>query len=141
MKPQRAWKTGSSLLALVAVSAACGALVGHRLARQQLEARNNPETWNKHVAHEFDRIVKPSPEQSDRIQLHLEKAVRELQEIRRDTIARSTNVIWRLVAEVERELTPEQQQSFEQMKPKPAELGLEVLHLPPGRNPPDAPPP
>jgi hypothetical protein len=41
---------------------------------------------------EFERIVKPMPEQGGRIQVRLDKAVRELQVIRLDTIARSTKV-------------------------------------------------
>ena len=48
-------------------------------------------------------------------------------------IARSTNVIWRLIAEVERELTREQRRAFEVMKPKPAEVTLDVLDLPPAK--------
>jgi hypothetical protein len=127
----RSWKIGLCLLGIVVATLLSGVLVGHRIARLQLEARNNPETWNEHVAREFDRIVKPTPEQGARIQAHLDSAVRELQIIRLDTIARSTNVIWRLVAEVERELTPAQRAAFERMKPKPADLSLDVLNLPP----------
>jgi capsid protein len=131
MNPLGSWKTGLCLLGIVAATGLSGGLIGHRVARSQLEARNNPETWNEHVAREFDRIVKPTPDQGARIQASLDSAVRELQAIRLDTIARSTDVIWRLIAEVERELTPEQRQAFETMKPKPAEVTLEVLDLPP----------
>lgn len=127
----RSWKIGLCLLGIIVATSLSGGLIGHRLARRQLEARNNPETWNEHVAREFDRIVKPTPDQGPRIQSHLDQAVRELQAIRLDTIARSTNVIWRLVAEVERELTPAQRVAFERMKPKPAELSLDVLNLSP----------
>lgn len=140
MNLRHPWKIGLGLLALVAISALAGVLLGHRLARKQLESRNNPETWNKHVTREFKRIVKPTPDQATRIQVHLDKAVRELQEIRRDTIARSTNVIWHLAGEVDRELTPEQQQAFRTMKPKPADVGLEVLHLPPAKRESGTPP-
>lgn len=117
------------LLGLALVSGLAGGLIGHRVARCQLEARNNPENWNEHVAQEFDRIVKPTPEQAPRIQAHLDKAVQELLAIRADTITRTTNVIWRLVAEVERDLTPEQRKAFEVMKPKPADLTLDMLKV------------
>ncbi len=131
MNPLRSWQAGLCLLGILAAIGLSGGLIGHRIARSQLEARNNPETWNEHVAREFDRIVKPTPEQGARIQACLDSAVRELQAIRLDTIARSTNVIWRLIAEVERELTPEQLRAFEAMKPKPTEVTLDVLDLPP----------
>jgi RNA polymerase sigma-70 factor (ECF subfamily) len=78
----------------------------------------------------FDRVVKPTPEQGARIQTYLDRAVHDLQDIRIETIARSSHAIRRLIAEVERELTPEQQQAFETMKPKPAEVTLDVLELP-----------
>jgi hypothetical protein len=131
MKPFRHWKIISCLVALMVVSGGAGGLIGHRVARRHLEARNNPENWNEHVGREFDRVVKPTPEQATRIQARLDQAVRELQTIRLDTIARSTNVIWRLVADVERELTPAQRKAFEVMKPKPADLTLEVLRVKP----------
>lgn len=131
MNPLRSWKISLGLLGLVLTASLSGGLIGHHIARRQFEARNNPETWNEHVAREFDRIVKPTPDQGARIQGHLDRAVRELQAIRLDTIARSTNVIWRLVAEVERELMPAQRVAFERMKPKPADLSLDVLNLSP----------
>jgi capsid protein len=127
----RHWKIALCLTALVIVSGLVGALVGHHFARRQLEARNDPGNWNEHVSRTFDRIVKPDPEQEAQIQVHLDQAVRELQAIRLETIARSTNVIWRLVAEVEKELTPEQRKAFETMKPKPADLTLDVLKVKP----------
>lgn len=129
MKSSRSWRGRLCLLGVVLAAALSGVLLGHFAARRQFEVRANPEYWNEHVSREFDRRVKPTPEQAVIIQRHLDRAVRELQAIRLDTIARSTNVIWRLAAEVERELTPEQRRAFEAMKPKPAELTLDVLKL------------
>lgn len=115
-------------------SAVVGGLVGRQFATRELESRNNPQTWNDHVAREFERIVHPTPEQRPRVQAHLDRAVQELQEIRRDTLHRSTNVIGRLVRDVEGELTPEQRKAFEVMKPKPGELDLDILNTSaPGR--------
>ncbi|MFO1458578.1 MAG: hypothetical protein U1G08_04150 [Verrucomicrobiota bacterium] len=125
------WRIVADLSALVLVSALVGGLVGRRLARTELEARNNPKNWNEHVSHEFEELVRPTPEQRPRVQAHLERAVRELQEIRRDTVARSTNVIGRLVAAVEAELTPEQRTKFEKMKPRAGEVDLDVLNTSP----------
>lgn len=125
----RHWKILSGLIGLILVSGLAGGLIGRRLTRQQLDARNDPASWNEHVCREFDRLVKPTPEQEPKLQAHLDRAVRELQAIRMETIARSTNVIWRLVGEIERELTPEQRRAFEAMKPKPADLTLDVLKV------------
>ena len=127
----RHWKIVSGLAAVVAVSGLTGALIGHGLARREFQVRSDPANWNEHVAREFERVVKPTPEQGERIQAHLDKAVRELQAIRLETIGRSTNVIWRLVSEVEQELTPAQRQSFEVMKPTASDLTLDVLKVKP----------
>ena len=67
-------------------------------------------------------------------QAHLDKAVRELQVIRMETIARSTNVISRLVAEVDQELTPEQKKAFEAMRPKSEEITLNLLNVKPPKD-------
>jgi len=129
MNPLRSWKTMLCLLGIILATALSGGLIGHRIARRQFDARNNPENWNEHVSREFDRRVKPSPEQDALIQAHLDRAVRELQDIRKETIARSAGVIDRLIAEVDKELTPEQRQVFEAMKPKPADLTLDLLNV------------
>jgi len=135
MKPLPSWISLACLVGALAAAALSGVLIGHRMARRQYEVRNDPENWNVHVAREFDRIVKPTPAQAPAIQAHLDRAVQELQSIRRDTIERSTNVIWRLVTAVERELTPEQRVAFEAMKPKPADLTLDVLRVGPDKEP------
>ncbi len=125
------WRIAIYLAAIILVSFLAGLLMGHRLARRQLEARNDLANWNEHVAQEFERVVRPTPDQGARIQARLDQAVRELQAIRRETMARSTNVIWRLVDEVDKELTPQQRQAFEAMKPRPGDLTLDVLKVKP----------
>lgn len=125
------WRIVVDLMALAVVSAFVGFLLGRRMARSELDARNNPKNWNEHVTQEFTRRVHPTPAQGPKVQAHLDRAVRELQEIRRDTVARSTNVIWRLVQDVESELTPEQRAAFQPMKPRPDELDLDLLNTSP----------
>ncbi len=133
--PRQHWKIAVSLAVLVLVSTSVGAVIGHHVARRQIDARNNPENWNEYVGREFDRLIQPTPEQQPKFAAYLDDAVRELQAIRRDTIQRSTNVIWRLVAKVEHELTPEQQRAFEALKPQPSDLNLDVLNVTPSAEP------
>lgn len=137
MNPSRSGKTVLCLLGIIVATALSGGLIGHRIACRQLHARNNPQNWNEHFSREFDRLVQPTSAQDARIQSHLARAVRELQAIRMETIARSTNVIARLIAEVDQELPPEQRPAFEAMKPKPADLTLDLLNVEPqpGRKP------
>jgi hypothetical protein len=132
MKPSRYWKIVVCLAALILVSGLAGGLLGHHLIRVKWEQRNNPDNWNETVMRTFERQVNPTDEQRQKIQSYLDAAVEDLKAIRADTIARSTNVIWRLVAQVEKELSPEQKTAFEQMKPKQSDLtSLEVLQVEP----------
>jgi len=130
MKSKR-WRIVVNLVALVLISALVGGLIGRRLTRSALEARNSPQHWNESVIGEFVQRVHPTAEQLPRVRAHLDAAVRDLQSIRRDTVTRSAEVIGRLVSAVEAELTPEQRVAFERMKPAPGELDLDILNTSP----------
>jgi hypothetical protein len=136
MIARTSWRISLCLVALIVASGLAGTMVGRRWTRADMARRDNPETWHESALRTFAHTVKPTPDQRQKIQTALDSAVAELKVIRADTIARSTNVIWRLVAEVERELTPEQRRAFEAMKPKQQDLGtLEVLDVESGRAP------
>lgn len=130
MKSMTPFRVTLCLATLVAVSALAGLLAGRRLARVEQAHQDNPESWNQAAMRTFERTVKPTDEQRTKIKAHLDAAVAELKSIRSETISRSTNVIWRLVAEVERDLTPEQRKDFEAMKPRTSELQtLDILQV------------
>ena len=132
MNARASWKIIVCLLALIVVSGAAGTILGRRWARAEMARRDNPETWNEAALRTFERTVKPTPEQRPKIEATLAAAIEELKAIRADTIVRSSNVIWRLVADVERELTPEQRAAFEAMKPRQQDLStLDVLQVEP----------
>ena len=136
MNARATWKIVLCLLALILVSGAAGTILGRRWARAEMARRDNPETWNEAALRTFERTVKPTPEQRPKIEATLAAAIEELKAIRADTIVRSSNVIWRLVADVERELTPEQRAAFEAMKPRQQDLStLEVLQVEPENAP------
>lgn len=120
----------ASLLGIGVLCAMAGGAVGYRLGRDAVRARANPETWHAHATRRFDAIVKPTPEQSRRVDAHLTATLSELREIRNDTITRTAAAVDRLVAKVESELTPEQRVAFESLKPRRGEVGLEVLSEP-----------
>lgn len=133
MTTSKRWIVVAYVAGVSVLSGLAGGLIGHRVARTEMEHRANPRHWNEHVAREFERIVRPTAEQAPRIDRHLERAVADLEGIRASTIRQSTNVIWRLVGEVESELTPEQRKAFEVLKPRPEDLDLGVLDISPAR--------
>lgn len=118
------------LVALVAISGLVGGFIGLRMARHQQEKKDDPETWNESSRRKFEHTVKPTPEQWVKLEGYLNQAVEDLKAIRADTIARSTNVVWRLVGQVEKELTPEQLEAFAKMKPNQQDLStLDLLRV------------
>jgi predicted Holliday junction resolvase-like endonuclease len=130
MNPFRYWKIALCLLALAGVSGLVGGFIGLRMAKQRLEQRDNPESWNESAMRTFERTVNPTAEQRVKIQGFLEQAVDDLKAIRADAISRSTNVVWKLVGEVEKELAPEQKAAFDKMKPSQQDVtSLEVLRV------------
>ena len=117
----------AALAGLGLVCGLAGGAVGFRLGREAVANRADPETWHERASRRFEEVVRPTPEQAKRLDAHLEAALNELRGIRQDTLARSVAAIDRLVVKVESELTPEQKASFEKLKPRREDLGLEVL--------------
>lgn len=127
-----AWKTAFCLVALALVSAAVGGLIGRRLAYREFNRRSDPVNWNETALRELEQKLKPTPPQMAKIREHMDRAVGDMVRVRTETIERSTAIIVRLVDQVEKELTPEQQRTFATMKPKPAELSnLNLLRVNP----------
>jgi predicted Holliday junction resolvase-like endonuclease len=111
-----------SLLALVCVSVLTGGLIGRRYARMEFERRSDPSHWNETAMRDLDRALKPTPEQRQKIQDHIDGAVEELKSVRAETIRQSTEIIVRLVGQVDKELTPEQRVAFQRFKPTQSDL-------------------
>lgn len=119
----------ASLVGIGVLGGVSGALVGYRLGRQEMRERSNPEAWHERASRRFEEVVRPTPEQTQRLEGHLSVALGELKQIRSDALSRSTAVIDRLVERVEAELTPEQKAAFERMKPRREELLQDVMKI------------
>ena len=118
------------LIALVLVSGLTGGLLGRRYARTEFERRSDPSHWNESVMRDLERTLKPTPQQQQNIQGHIDAAVEELKTVRAETIGRSATIVTRLVGQVDKELTPEQRVAFERFKPKPSDLSdLKLLNV------------
>jgi len=123
---------GVILASLVGVGALCGvsgALVGYRVARQEMRERSNPEAWHERASRRFEQVVRPTPEQTDRLARHLDLALGELKAIRSNAVHQSAAVIDGLVGRVEAELTPDQKVAFERIKPHRDELMHDVMKV------------
>jgi hypothetical protein len=124
------WKTTACLLGLILVSGLLGGLLGRRYAQIECARRSDPSHWNESAMRALDRTVRPTPTQREKLQQDLDAAVEQLKAIRADTIARSSQVMRRLVEQVEKELTPEQRIAFKRMEPRESDLSnLNLLNV------------
>jgi hypothetical protein len=110
------WKIVLMLLGIVLVSAGAGGIVGAKLMQHALKRKHTPETWNQSVMHVLQRNLKLTPEQAPKVQRIIDGGVEEMKRIRLETISKTDSVIDRLVSEVDRELTPEQQEELQKLK-------------------------
>jgi hypothetical protein len=130
MSARGSWKMVLCLAALVFVSVMVGGLLGRHYTRFEFSRRSDPGHWNETVVRDLDRALKPTPEQREKIQGHIDAAVEELKDVRAETIRRSTAIVTRLVEQVDKELTPEQRAAFARFKPKPRDLSnLNLLNV------------
>jgi Spy/CpxP family protein refolding chaperone len=110
------WKIALVLLGIVLVSGAAGAIVGAKLTEHYLKRRHAPESWNQSVMRAMQKNLKLTPEQAPKVQRIIDGGVEEMKKIRLETISKTDAVIGRLVSEVDRELTPEQQAKLQNLK-------------------------
>ena len=110
------------ILFLVLVSMGTGFFFGVAISSDIAKKKDNPVFWKKAVRKQLDK-VHPTVEQRKKFEARTDLAVNELLAIRKDAIGKVWDVVERAVADVEKEMTPEQREKFKALKPKkPAEL-------------------
>ena len=129
MKPT--WKIAALLAAIVCLSAFAGYYFGFQVAKAKARARSNPDAWNVSAMRAIDRDLKLTPPQRQKIQAIIDDGVVELKSIRLDTVKKTDAVLDRVIAEVERELTPEQQVEFAKLKKKRSPTTIDLLKVEP----------
>jgi Spy/CpxP family protein refolding chaperone len=129
MKPT--WKIAALLAALVLLSGFTGYYFGFHVARAKARARSNPDAWNVSAMRAIDRELKLTPPQRQKIQEIIDGGVVELKAIRLETVKKTDTTLDRLVGEIDRQLTPEQQTEFARLKEKRSPATLDMLKVEP----------
>ncbi len=131
MSVLRHWKIVVVLLGIVLLSGYVGARFGYQKAKRDFREKRNPEQWNERAMKSLDKDLKLTPEQHQKIQKLIDESVDELKVVREETVAKSKEVVQKLVADVDNELTAEQKEKFSNMKPKDSELTIDILKVEP----------
>jgi hypothetical protein len=125
------WKITAILIAIVFASGLAGGFGGFQLAKAKYRKRSNPEDWNVAAMRSLENGLHLTPEQRVKMQAILDGGVEEFKTIRIDTIAKSNEVLERMILAVDKELTPEQRVEFDKFRAKRVQANLDMLKVEP----------
>lgn len=125
------WKIILSLVGIVLVSMLAGGFLGAKFAERVIKHRNTPEAWNQKAMRSLHQRLKLSPEQDSKMQRIMDGGIEEMKGIRRETIAKTDAVVERMLADLEREITPEQRGEFVKLRKQRGETTLDMLKVEP----------
>ena len=112
----RHWKVILALVALFITGGVTGTAVTLKVVKQIVANRTDPERMPGRMLHEYEKRLGLTPEQVEKIRPMLQRAGREMAQLRMEMAGRSFQVIRRSNEEIVAELTPEQQKLFEELK-------------------------
>lgn len=125
------WKIILTLVAVVLISGLAGGVIGTRLTYARIHRHNTPQTWNESVMRALQHRLRLTPEQTQKVQARMDARVDELTALREETVAKANGIIEQLVADVDREITPEQKVEFEKLKKQREQTTLDTLKVQP----------
>ena len=108
----RHWKIILALVGLFALGAATGSVITLKVVKRVIEARTNPERMSQSLLGEYQRRLKLTPEQVEKIRPILQRTGREMWELRTEMSGRTFQVIRLSHEDIAAELTPEQREEF-----------------------------
>lgn len=118
MSISRRTKIASLVVLLVLMSLFTGFVLGALAAKGVAKRKDNPRFWKQAAMKQLDKLH-PTEEQRVKFEARVDRAVEELVVIRKDTVTRAEGVIADAVIDIAKDLTPEQREIFDKIKPKP----------------------
>lgn len=113
----RRLKVGLLLSLLVFVSVAVGFVLGVGLTSAINKKKEQPAFWKSAAMKQLEKLH-PTDEQRKKFDARTESAVQELTALRAEGITRIWDIVDRAVADIDKDLTPEQRETFQKIKPK-----------------------
>jgi cell division protein FtsN len=110
-------KIGLLLSLLVMISVVVGFFIGIVLSSAISKKKEQPAFWKQAATKHLEKLH-PTDDQRQRFEARTERAVQELATLQKEGITRVWDVINRAVADIDKELTPQQREVFEKIKPR-----------------------
>ena len=131
----RHWKIILALLAIGLLRGYGGGIVGYRIAKEKARRRSNPEAWNVTAMRVLEDRLKLTPPQIGKVQAVMDANVVDLVATREETIVKTNAILERMVAQVEKELTPVQAAELLKLRSERKAVPLEMLYVEPRKQP------
>ncbi len=112
----RHWKVILALVAIFITGGVTGTAVTLKVVKQIVASRTDPERMPGRMLREYEQRLGLTTEQVEKIRPVLQRAGREMAQLRTEMAGRSFQVIRRSNEEIAAELTPEQQKLFEELR-------------------------
>ena len=125
------WKIILALIAIAVLSGYGGGIVGYRIAKEKARRRSNPEAWNVTAMRVLEERLKLSLPQIEKVQGVMDANVVDLIATREETMAKTNVILERMVAQIEKELTPEQAAELLKLRSERKPVPLEMLYVEP----------
>lgn len=122
-------KISLMLTALVIVCVGGGGWIGFALGRKHERGRNQAVAWNQEVMSALHRKLKPSPEQEQRFQAAVDRAVAAMQIARNDAVKETDVIVQKLITDLRIELREDQRAEFDKLAKNRGKATLDLLKV------------
>lgn len=117
-------KAGCLITLLIFMGIGVGFMLGLIVSKNIQKKKEAPAFWKQAAMKQLDKLH-PDEAQRKKFEAYTDQAVAELSALRQEGIKNVWQIVERAVKSVEQELTPEQQQKFEDIRPKPPKMPTE----------------
>ena len=129
------WKIILALVAIVLLSGYGGGIVGYRVAKEKARRRSNPEAWNVIAMRVLESRLRLTPAQMEKVHAVMDANVIDLTAVREETVGKTNVILDRMIAQIEKELTPEQAAELLKLRTERKPVPLEMLYVEPRKHP------
>ena len=131
----KSWKIILVLVVIALLSGYGGGIVGYRIAKEKARRRSNPEAWNVTAMRVLEDRLKLAPAQIEKVQAVMDANVVDLVATREETMVKTNVILEKMVAQIEKELTPEQAVELLKLRTERKPVPLEMLNVEPRKQP------
>ena len=118
MSATRRTKAGCFIILVIGFSLGVGFLLGVLAMKAYEKKKENPAYWKASAMKHLEKLH-PTDAQRLLFEAHTDRAVAELSTLRKGAIQSVWQIVDHALTSIQQDLTPEQKEPFEKLRPKP----------------------